>query len=218
MLAEHFFGMWPVILFIALMFLVSAVLWPVGVVRAAINERLTKKSKIIWILCQLFVFFMPSIYLIVIDKNRFLKILGVLVVIAYAACLAIPDTREILLTVLGSKTAESDLMHKMQAIKSDADLSSEALCAACTSADPNDESICLEHISNHLVIIKHEPHPVYCSNEGEVTIQAAKEQFSAWCKKVGPNYPFPSPRWRTMYAALSEKYPCNGAPAAVPAK
>lgn len=201
-------------LFLALFCIIAFVLIPTALIRTAINDDLTKTKKVFWILGQLFIFPLPYIYLAVVDKNKVLKSLGVIILLLAIACLIIPDSRRLLIAAYSSKIRDS-----LQSSQANADDSSTAFCAACMSSDPQKSSFCLEHVTVHLSLFADDiaAHRAYCSNQ-PITPAIAKEQIAAWCKKVGPNYPFPEPRWKTMYAALAEKYPCPGMNTAPPAQ
>lgn len=197
------------LLFLLLVSLVALILTPTAIIRTALNDDLTKTKKALWILGELFICPLLFVYLIFVDKSRFLKFLSALVVVTFIICLIMPDTRKAIMAIAGSQTERASFQQQINGMQQSADLTSADFCASCMSSDPQQSKECLDHITLHLQLFAADiaAHRAYCSAR-PITPEIAKEQIAAWCKTVGPNYPFPEPRWKTMYAALAEKYPC----------
>jgi hypothetical protein len=198
------------LLCLAVASLVALVLWLIMIVRSAISSDLTKTKKALWILGMVLFLPIAFIYGIFAEKGCVLRVLTIMTVIAIVVPLMLsPTLREIAFS--------SDRQATLAAMKADAELSSADFCAACISLDPQKNANCLEHVSRHLDLFHDDiaAHRVYCANPA-LTPEAANEQIVAWCRKVGPNFAFPEPRWKTMDMALSEKYPCRAADGRTP--
>ncbi|MDR3449264.1 MAG: hypothetical protein P4M15_05885 [Alphaproteobacteria bacterium] len=77
--------------------LVSVILWPVMIVRAAINDSLSKPKKALWILGQVFLIFPATyLYMVIVEKNRKLHNTGIVFIAIVVISLIIPHTRNII--------------------------------------------------------------------------------------------------------------------------
>jgi len=72
-------------LFFLLFLALSAILWPVMIVRTALNKNLSDVEKTLWILGEVYIFPIAYIYAIFREKRRMWNILAIVSVIGLLA-------------------------------------------------------------------------------------------------------------------------------------